>query len=115
MMRTGWQRIVAGAVTAVAPLAVTLALSVALAPAASADPWQDKEYADGLAAVGITFSSARAAGDLGLAICAELRRGYPLSQTFQRLAAGGMTQKQQQAAVWNANFIYCPYALVNPG
>ncbi len=33
MMRTGWQRIVAGAVTAVAPLAVTLALGTATAHA----------------------------------------------------------------------------------
>ena len=33
MMRTGWQRIVAGAVTAVAPLAVALALGNAIAHA----------------------------------------------------------------------------------
>ncbi|HYB82060.1 MAG TPA: hypothetical protein VED43_10495 [Mycobacterium sp.] len=33
MMRTGWQRIVASAVTAVAPLAVTLAIGTAIAQA----------------------------------------------------------------------------------
>jgi hypothetical protein len=59
-------------------LAALAVLSVTLAPAASADPWQDQDFANGLAAVGIPVSSARAAGDLGLAICAELRRGYPV-------------------------------------
>jgi hypothetical protein len=34
---------------------------------------------------------------------------------MQRLVAGGWTPKQAQTAVWNANFIYCPNALINPG
>jgi hypothetical protein len=43
------------------------------------------------------------------------RRLAVLAATAQRLVNAGMTPKQAQLAVLNANFIYCPHILINPG
>jgi Protein of unknown function (DUF732) len=85
MLRTGWQRIVAGAVTAVAPLAVTLALGTAVlwaAPLAHADP-NDEQFLNTLTlhemgCTQVSFLNCGPSGeqsliDLGKDICATMR------------------------------------------
>lgn len=79
MMRNGWQRIVARAVTAVAPLAVTLALGTAVlwaTPLAHADPG-GAGFVQQLSAAGINITDPPPlVGNTARTICALLRDSW---------------------------------------
>jgi hypothetical protein len=115
MMRNGWQRIVAGAVTAVAPLAVTLALGTAVvwaAPLAHADPG-DAGLVQQLSAAGINITDPPPlVGNTARSICGLLRDGWTVGTALY--SAKGeypfLSDDQARTFVLLSQKNYCPNA-----